>query len=383
MKISESLLMSMKKSLLCCLLIAACLGRNAFARDFYRIGQDYRSLAMGNTGIASANNSSALFYNPAAMSNIFNWWVDFPMIQATYSDDARDLYETFRNGLNLETQDEQFEFMEDNIGKNPYVSVAAGINGFVNMDKKGFTIGGNYLYEAIFDIEVRNKSAPEIVAFERVDLIRQVGFSYPIGLGKLVLGLAYRQVDRQELSFTYDFIDATNEKKFPTLEDDGITGSGSAFDVGFLYRTSTAAHLSWGAVWRNEVKFNKDGVSDIPSQLDLGVSLRQENPLLRWILALDLRDVTLQLGSDDADAGDKSYYRRIHLGTELGILPIDKTISFFSFRAGYNSGYLTYGAEVALSRVMVIGYTKFIEETGEYAGQKPSPRTALYLSIGF
>lgn len=373
----------MKKSLLCCLLFLLCPWWNAMSRDFYRIGQDYRSLAMGNTGIASANNSSTLFYNPAAMSNIFNWWVDFPLIQATYSDDAADLYDTLSSGLNLETQEEQFDFMEDNIGKNPYVGIAAGINGFVNMDKKGFTLGGNYLYEAIVDIEVRNKSAPEIVALERIDLIRQAGFSYPVGLGKLVLGVAYRQVDRQELAFTYDFIDATNERSFPTLEDDGITGSGSAFDVGFLYRTSTAAHLSWGAVWRNEIKFNEEGVTDIPAQLDLGFSLRQEGKVLRWILALDLRDVTLQLGSDETDSGDKSYNRRIHLGTELGVLPIDKTISFFSFRAGYNAGYLTYGAEVALSRVLVIGYTKYIEETGEYAGQKPSPRTVWYLSIGF
>ena len=360
-----------------------CSGNHARAADFYRMGEDYRSLSMGNTGIVTANNSSALFYNPAALSNVFSWWIDFPMIQITYSKDAEELYDTLKDGLALEDQEDQFEFMEDNIGKNPYLKVNAGINGVANLDPKGFTIGGNYTYELIADIAVRNQSAPEIVAYERLDHIRQAGLSYPFGLGKLVLGFGYRQVDRTELAFTYDFIDATNEESFPKLLDDGSSGTASGYDIGFLYRTATAAHIIWGAVYRSEVTFDKEGVSDIPSQLDLGIGFRQDGMVFRWISALDIRDVTRQLGSDDEDSGDKSWYRWIHVGTEVGILPIDKTTTFFSIRAGYNAGYPTYGLEIALARYMVIGYTQYTEETGEYAGQKPSERKAVYLSLGF
>ncbi len=356
---------------------------SGMAKDFYRIGEDFRSLAMGGTGVTSANNSYTLFYNPAALANIFTGWIDFPMVQVAYSDDAEELYQTMATGLKLDDKEEQLDFMEDNIGKNPYIRVHAGINGVANMDTRGFSLAGNYLYELLIDVEVRNKSAPEIVAYERLDIIQQAGFSYPIGLGKLVLGLGYRQVERQELAFTYDFIDATNEESFPDLQEDGPKATASAFDIGFLYRTSTAAHLIWGGVWRNEIKFKTEGITDIPQQLDLGISMRQDGISFRWILAMDVRDVTRQLGSDDPEAGDKSWNRRIHLGTELGILPINKTGSFFSLRAGYTSGYFTYGAEMALSHILIIGYTRYIEETGEYAGQKPSPRTAGYISIGF
>ncbi len=354
---------------------------NALSKDYYRIGQDYRSLAMGNTGITTASNSSALFYNPAAMANVFTWWVDFPMVQVDYSDDAEALYNTLQQGLDLESQDEQFDFMEDNIGKNPYARLNLGINGFANLNKKGFTIGGNYTYELIVDLEVRNASAPEIVAFERLDHIRQVGLSYPLGMGQLVVGLAYRTVDRQELSFTYDFIDATNQQDFPTLLDDGLKGFGTGYDVGFVYRTATAAHIALGGVLRSEVDLGD--ATGIPSQVDLGISMRQDGDLFRWILAMDMRDVTRNLGNEDQETGNKSIMRRLHYGTEIGIIPIDKTSSVFSIRGGYNSGYVSYGVEVALAHALVLGYTKYTEETGEYAGQKPSSRKVYYLSIGF
>ena len=82
------------------------------AKDFYRIGEDFRSLAMGGTGVTSANNSYTLFYNPAALANVFAGWIDFPMIQVSYSDDAVELYQTMATGLKLETQEERYEFME-------------------------------------------------------------------------------------------------------------------------------------------------------------------------------------------------------------------------------------------------------------------------------
>jgi hypothetical protein len=351
------------------------------SRDFYRISQDYRSLAMGNTGIASTNNSSALFYNPAAMSNVFSWWFDFPMVQVEYSDDAAALYETVQEGLDLESQDEQFDFMEENIGKNPYVRIDLGFNAFANLNKKGFTVGGNYTYEVIVDLEVRNASAPEIVAYERLDHIRQVGFSYPLGMGEFIIGLTYKTIDRQELAFTYNFIDATNERDFPTLLDDGLKGFGTGYDIGFIYRTATAAHISIGGVWRSEI--NLGDASDIPAQLDLGLSSRQDGDLFRLILAMDIRDVTRNLGTEDQESGNKSLIRRLHYGAEIGIFPMDKTTSIFSVRGGYNSGYVTYGLELALAHALVLGYTRYTEETGEYAGQKPSARKVFYLSIGF
>ncbi|MBT3226777.1 MAG: hypothetical protein HOE30_04135 [Deltaproteobacteria bacterium] len=359
------------------------------AIEYRRIGQDYRSLAMGNTGIASANNSAALFYNPAAMANIFTWWVDLPFLQVSYSDDAAALYDMAQNGsFNLETQEDQINFMNDFIGQNPFIKLDTGANLFINLDKKGLTVAANYTYEAVLDIEVRNPSLPEINSFIRLDHIRQTGVSIPLGLGKLVLGVSYKVIERQELDFTYDLNNALANDDFPTLDENGVKGSGSGYDVGFLYRTATTSRIMIGGVWRKKISL-KDA-TDIPEEYALGLSTLHSYGIFRLVTAMDWRDITNQQGS----AGDKSINRRLHFGLELGILPLSKNTSWITLRSGYNQGYFATqpiesynlglsGVEIALGHSLILGYTKYIEETGEYAGQKPSPRTVIYLSLGF
>ena len=367
------------------LLLVCSMANVVEAIEYRRIGQDYRSLAMGNTGIASANTSAALFYNPAAMANIFSWWVDLPFIQVAYSDDAQTLVEYLDepSDFTLETQADRQEFMEEFVGLNPYLKLDWGINGFMNLSKMGLTIGGNYTYEVTLDIEVRNPNLPEIHTFARMDHVRQAGGSFPIGLGKLILGVAYKTVERTEIDFTYDTNDMINDAEFPNLVEDGVTGIGSGYDIGFLYRTATPYRLMIGGVYRTEIPL--EDATKIPEEYALGMSSQLDFSIFRLVAAIDWRDITNQQGSPD----DTSLNRRFHYGLELGILPIDKSASLFTIRTGYNQGYVATGymgitgVEINLRRNMIIGATKYVEETGEFAGQKPSPRTVVYLSFGF
>ncbi len=358
---------------------------SAQSKEFYRIGQDYRALAMGNTGITTANNSSALFYNPAAMSNIFSWWVDMPGLQFAYSDNWADAYERYSNGVKFENQSEIFDFLDDEIGEAYYLRVNAAVNAFVNMDPKGFTLGANYTYEYLLDFSIQNASAPEMEYLSRLDLIKQFGFSYPIGLGQIVVGATYKQINRNELLGVYTYADALNEVDFPDFTSvasgGGNNGAGTGYDLGFIYRTSTAAHISWGMVYRS--KIDLEDATEIPAQVDFGISMRQESLMFRWILAMDIRDMTFALENDEEDETSRSYMRRLHYGTEVGIFPIDKTSSFISLRAGYNAGYLSWGGELTLFRYMNLGYARYTEEIGEYAGQRGSERKVWYLSVAF
>ena len=355
--------------------------KDSLADEYRRFGQDYRAMAMGNTGISSATNSSALFYNPAAMAGIQSWWFDLPMAEVSYTDEAKGLINEVRTGdFKLETQDEIISFMEDMFGKKPYVKVDLGSNLFVNFNKKGFTLGGNYTYEAILDIEVRNPSLPEIDAFFRLDFIRQVGFSLPVGLGKWVIGGTYKSLERTEMAVLFDMQQALNNEPFPSLKEGGVTGSGTGYDLGFLYRFANQSRMVMGGVWRKKIIFDNEDVISIPEEIALGFSMTHEFGIFKWVAAMDFRDITTNWGSED----DKSYNRRIHYGTELGIFPITDSTSFITLRAGSNQGYPSGGAEIAFfGHSMIIGYTRYTEETGEYAGQKPSARKVAYLSFGF
>ena len=387
-RVKYSIIDKMKKTglkLLGILLFLISITNIVEAVEYRRIGQDYRSLAMGNTGIASANTSAALFYNPAAMANIFTWWFDLPFVQVAYSDDAKSLVEYMQDpsGFSLDTESDRQEFIDEFVGLNPYLKLSSGVNGFMNLSKTGLTIGGNYTYEVTLDIEVRNPNAPEIITFARMDHIRQSGISVPIGLGKFILGAVYKTVERTELDFVYGTNEIISNSNFPNLVEDGISGIGSGYDIGFLYRTATPYHLMIGGVYRKEIELEE--ATNIPEEYALGMSTQLDFSIFRFVAAVDWRDITNQQGTE----GDTSLNRRFHYGIELGMLPIDKSACWLTIRTGYNQGHRSEeyqgisGVELNFRRNMVLGATKYVEETGEFAGQKPSPRTVLYLSFGF
>ena len=349
----------------------------AQAVEYRRFGQDHRTLAMGNTGIVTANSSAALFYNPAAMGNIFNWWVDLPVTMLTYSDDTKNLITAAQDGsFNLNSQEEQIAFMQDFVGKNPYVKFDLGANALINL-KGGWTVGGNYTYEAVLDLEVRNPTMPVIDLYAKLDHIRQTGFSFPLGSGKWLFGVTAKRVERTEIAASYSVADALNEVPFPTMASAGVNGKGLGYDVGMIYRQASKSRMMWGLVYRQEIDLGDAG--KIPSEVAAGVAMIQELGFLRWTTAMDFRDLTYQQGS----LGDKSLNRRTHLGTEIGLVPLSKNSSLIYLRAGYAQGWASTGAELALGHSLVLGYTKYTEERGEYAGQKGSPRTILYFSSGF
>jgi len=338
---------------------------------------------MGNTGIASANNSAALFYNPATLANITTSWMDVPAIQVIYSDEAREIYNEIQAGGFLSTKEDQLAFMEKYMGKRIYIQADWGINGFANLNKAGMTIGGNYLNERIYDYEVQNPATPEIVGFERYDLIRQAGFSYPVGLGQFVLGLDYKTIDRSEKSFVFTTEDALADESFPSPGVPGVndaeSGTGAGYDVGFLFRFANQFRVTMGGVWKKRIEFDNENVTTIPEEVSLGFSMTHSFGPFRWVGALDFRDITMNLGSQ----GEKSLNRRVHVGTEFSILPTSDGLYLVSLRGGYSQGYVSMGGELRLGTYFVAGVAQYTEETGEYAGEKENKRTAVYISLGF
>ncbi|MDH5559402.1 MAG: hypothetical protein OEY59_00945 [Deltaproteobacteria bacterium] len=359
-------------------LFIAGLPASLFAGEFRDLGQDYRSLAMGNTGIASANNSSALFYNPATLSNIYNWWFDFPMLEVTASSESMALYGQAKTGsFNLETQDEQFDFMRDFIGQNPYIKFRLGSNIFFNVLKQGMSVGANYTYEAVLDIQVRNPSLPTLDAFARLDHVRQAGISIPMAMGRFILGVVRKQIERKEVAFNYGMSDAIDEVPFPTMDTDGKSGAGEGYDVGFIFRTASKSRIQIGGVYRQEIDLQD--ATKIPKEIAFGASMVHNFGNLRFTGAVDLRDITSELTPDDKT----NYNRRLRYGAELGLFPLSRNTTMFSFRTGYSNGYPSTGVEMYFGHAMIIGYTRYIEETGEYAGQNPSSRQVAYASFGF
>lgn len=357
------------------------------ATEYYQIGKSLRSLAMGNTGITSANDSSAMFYNPAALANVRTWWWDMLYFHGEYSEAAEDLFTQIKNdgGLKLETAEERQTFFDDNVGKNSYIRVSSGSAPIINIENRGWTIGYNYMFDLIVNLKTRNRVSPVINYYQRTDIIQQSGISIPIGYGQWIVGVGYKKIERTLIDTDYGLTELLNEEAFPP-EGEEKKGSGSGIDLGMMYRFANKARITAGLVLQNVSGFydgNFEGIllgdaGEEKPELSAGISMSPEYGIFRATLALDIRDIGFSKYSDYSGWG-----RRVHVGAEVGIFPISKTYSLLAVRAGYSQGYPSLGAEVNLGHAFVLGYTQYSEEIGEYAGQLEDKRKVIYISIGF
>lgn len=361
------------------LIVSFAFSNALFATEYRRIGQSHRSLAMGGTGISSANDSYALFYNPAVLANLKGSWWDMLAIGLEYTPDAKALYSDLRGGIKLETQAEKQEFLGKYIGADVHARGFLSSNAILPLGKYGATLGGNYMFEMTIDIHPRNPVSPVINVLEQLDRVRQVGISIPLSkLGDIVLGVTFKDVNREKLEFSYGINDVINNTDFPTM-DDAEHGSGMGYDFGVLWRLPWASRPSLAFVVQNVNGINLGAAGRIEQEVSAGASIAPEIGPFRMILAVDAKDLTFKQGSED----DKSLKRRVHYGGELSFGKLDDDLYLFSVRAGRNQSYYTYGFELALGHYATVGLTQYSEEIGEYAGQNESSRKMLYLSFGW
>ncbi len=335
------------------------------AQESLAISRSYRSLAMGHTGIASANDSAALFYNPAILANVEGWWLDYSAWTMENSDGftAEDTVPmmtslaypyTNRDGI---SNGDKSTFLSK---ENPFLRANAGINLTINLTDKGVSLAGSYLLE---NIAMTTNGGNTI--YQRDDTIQKVGVSIPLGQGSLVLGLAATQIQRRVAE------DATTD----TITNWGDRYSGTGYDIGLLYRMAGKARITWGLVMQNYggLKFGDPNLEEV-EQIGLGVSMNHEVGIFKIVPAIDIRGITSKTDRKNT----------LHAGIELGIFPNSTGGSYFTYRAGLNQGYQTQGVELNFfNHYLIIGYTLYGEEVGEGSDKVESKRAIAYLSLGF
>ncbi|MFH2133257.1 MAG: hypothetical protein ABIK68_22990 [bacterium] len=335
------------------------------AQEVLSVSRSYRSLAMGNTGIASANDSAALFYNPAILANVKGWWLDYSAWTLegsegfTASETAPMLISPVFPYINREgiSDSDKSTFLSK---ENPYLRGSAGINLTVNLTDTGVSVAGSYLIE---NIATTTDNGATI--YQRDDTIQKFGVSIPLGLGSMVLGLAGTRIQRRVAQ------DATTD----TITNWGSRRTATGYDIGLLYRMANRARITWGLVMHNVggLKFG-DASLDETEHLGFGVSMNQEVGIFKIVPAIDIREI-----NSKADRKNT-----LHAGIEIGMFPNSTGGSYLTYRAGLNQGYQTQGVELNFfNHYLIIGYTLYGEEVGEGTDKVESRRSVAYLSLGF
>ena len=358
--------------------------------------QAVRNLGMGNTGIALSFDENALFYNPAGLVGVDAIIVGFPFLFEV-SEDSVDIVNEISK---LSGSSSTAEVVELLMGKRVHFRNLTDINVIMPFGEL-VTLGGASGIETQFDLEVRNPVAIEIDFGLRLDRITNLGFGLPIAKGRWLFGASIESVERCDIPLTTATIGTvlTNSdlsSTFGTCDLENLKQA-QTFNFGFQRRLETASALkmTWGFTANNVggLKFslsdNETSPADQEPEFSTGLSWQPDWGPFRWLFAFDLRDLTMKHADDTYCQTNKEtncIIKRLHIGTELGIMPIDSGASFIALRVGYNQGYFTQGFELnpfIFARGLNIQYAVYTTETGNEPGDGPDKRRVLQVNFGF
>ena len=358
--------------------------------------QAVRNLGMGNAGIALSFDENALFYNPAGLVGVDAIIVGFPFLFEV-SEDSVDIVNEISK---LSSDSSTAEVVELLMGKRVHFRNLIDINVIMPFGEL-VTLGGASGVETQFDLEVRNPVSIEIDFGLRLDRITNLGFGLPVARGRWLFGASIESVERCDIPLTTATIGTvlTNtdlSSSFGSCELTNLKKT-QTFNFGFQRRLETASALkmTWGFTANNVggLKFNlsdnETSPADQEPEFSTGLSWQPDWGAFRWLFALDLRDLTMNHADDTYCQTNKEtncIIKRLHIGTELGMIPIDSGASAFAIRAGYNQGYFTHGFEFnpfIFARGLNIQYAVYTSETGDEPGDSPDKRRVLQVNFGF
>ncbi len=364
--------------------------------ELRRPGQGVRNLGMGNAGIGLSFDENALFYNPAGLASVDSILVGFPFLMEVSDDSVNIIKEVSK----LSGDSKNADIVALLMGKRVHFRNLIDLNLIMPFGEL-MTFGAASGIETQFDFGVRNPVAIEIDFGFRLDRINNFGFALPVARGRWLVGAGVETIERCDIPLT--------TATFGTVLNNSDIGSSigkcelndlkraQTFNFGFQRRLETASALkmTWGFTANNVggLKFkrsdNETSPADQNPEYSTGFSWQPSWGPVRLLYAIDIRDLTMN-HADDTDCQSKKstdcLWKRLHIGTEIGIFPIDSGASTFAIRAGFNQGYFTYGFELnpfIVFRGLNIQYAVYKTETGSQIGDRPDKRKVFQLNFGF
>ncbi|MDP2167397.1 MAG: hypothetical protein Q8J64_03585 [Thermodesulfovibrionales bacterium] len=339
--------------------------------NYPRLYRGARTAAMGGAYTAVGGDVEALFYNPATLYKMdFQLNLINPLVDV--NENALDIYQDAADAMDVDNETDRLnkitEIIQKNMGKPLHVRAAL----FPGFAVKNYAFG--VLGQVEFDTRLHNPlgSAGAVEMDGGYEYGPVAGFSLPTGIGGLRAGLGAKLISRSWVKRNFTVREIASENF--DMNDYTTENSDFSLDAGLLYELpvmeSLKPKIGVSVLDITDLDFKEGG--KIPMRANIGLSVNPKVPFLGdVILAADYEDVTNEF------AEDKSTWKRVHLGAELGLLK-----RHLLLRGGVNQGYGTFGAELDIW-VIKLAYTYYAEEIGAYAGQEMDKRQMASLTIGW
>lgn len=351
-------------------MLALTLSGQAYA-DSLEFNTLYRSpyfLGRGDTGVATADNHEAIFYNPAGLAQGKGIYKETVLISPSVqvSTQTKDVARKA-----FVDKDNSADAFKDFAGKN----IHFGANNFTGIVFRRFAIGG--LVSSDFNLMLSKdpdqNGLETLHADAVVNQVATISAAESFLSESLLLGTTLKYVKRNEAILNVSAADANNIADKLDGDDVKKARAGYAIDVGAMLRPKSWP-VSLGLHIENlgtaKLKANEDGVAGkrLPQIVTIGMAAEKTTKTSSLSFQADFRDV---LGSVETNI-----YKRLHMGAEV------RFAKFIGLSGGLNQGYPTVGFFTNLYIVrMDIGL--MTQEVGSSAGLRPDQRMLFRLMAGF
>jgi hypothetical protein len=343
------------------------------AKENPRIYRSAYFLGRGDTGIATADEQEAIFYNPAGIAagkGIFKKIV-FASPEFEVSRSTKDLVRQ----LAVEKAD-TITTAQNHVGKPDHVS----FSNFSGVILRRVAVGA--FVSSQNDVLVAKSVDAGGLEYLNFSSSQNVGATFTLAEkffgDSLLIGTTGKYIKRGQAEVNVDVSEADSIKSKKASDFVGLA-SGTGADVGAQYHIKqNMLKWSFGAVVENvgTTKMVPDDnpefadstiVSDLKQTVNAGFALESRTHLSYFRLLVDGRDLT--------SAYEKDEYKKAHIGAELSMADL------LGFTGGINQGYATGGVflDLHFMRVDIGAYT---EEVGEWAGHRPDTRYYFRLLAG-
>ncbi len=332
-----------------------------------------RKMGMGNAGVASVRDESALYLNPAGLNNVESYHLKFPRIRVEVSTDFVDNYSTF-DDLKDENED-QYSALQELVPFKGGINVQ--VNPVLSYVQKDFGLGAFGGIETI--TQIVNKVNPTMKMQGNTDAALAAGISHKTAIMShpVTIGISGKYIRRDVIyddltgrdgliMESAELIEAINDE---TLQDRigqtyGVTGFG--IDLGILTPFDFFGQSgTFGMAIRNiagTLNGNKDVGTEsqstsieLPVSTILGVAMTPDWPYVGQF----------ELAADYHLYPSTSFFTGLYMGVEKKFFG-----NLLSLRTGLSQGYPVFGAGLDLM-VFHLNYAYFSKELGDVAGEDP------------
>ncbi|NRA45646.1 MAG: hypothetical protein HRU09_11880 [Oligoflexales bacterium] len=348
-------------------------GLEAMADEYPHLYRSAYFLGRGDTGIATADNEDAIFYNPAGIARGKGIYKEIifaaPMVEV--SQDTRDVVKK----VSIQEEDPT-ETLREHQGRPQHL----GLNAFSGVILRRAVIGvfGHSSNTALLYKDPDKGALESILAESIVDT--GAVFALAQNFGKSILmGLSLKFIRRNQAYFQANATDSEKLNNLTSSDQISMSGSGTGVDLGFVYQTEGRTNFSVGLtvsdVGNTILVPDKETTSpkseralkDIKQTVNTGIAIETGAQSSKFKILLDARDLLSATGQDPS--------KRLHVGTELSLK------GFIGFTGGMNQGYPTFGTFMDI-RFLRIDMGIYGEEIGEQAGSRPDTRYYFKLHLG-